>query len=226
MATYDTYAVWTWSFSGAQQTGSWLPGPVKLGFDPKVLTGMGYLERNELVAKAFTGRESMCALLPPTGATDLLFDRSSGFVATYDVTPAASYRVDPRERDLESIDREVGPGLRYRDAGGFDELELQGGATYRVSWSDPGIRRIAILAQMPVGEPESMTVDTGKDIAAFAADSQLPTRYVIDTPAGVDSVVITATRNVRLFRVSGFTEVPGFAGSDGPFLTDMASFCR
>src|SRR4029078_11723295 len=117
MATYDTYAVWTWSFSGAQQTGSWLPGRVKLGFDPKVLTGMGYLERNELVAKAFTGRESMCALLPPTGATDLLLERSSGFVARYEVKPAAAYRVDPRDRDLESIDREVGPGLRYRDAG-------------------------------------------------------------------------------------------------------------
>ena len=59
----------------------------------------------------------------------------------------------------------------------------------------------------------------------IATDLRTPVQFVVDTPAGVDGVQITASSPVRLFRVSGFTAAPQSAGSDGPFLTDTASFC-
>jgi hypothetical protein len=227
MATYDTYAVWTWSFTGAQQVSTWLPGAFKLGFDPEALTGMGYLERNQVVGRAFTGRAAMCSVLPSLSATELLLDGSDGLVATYDRTPASDYRIDPRHRSLETINREVGPGIMYQDLSGFDQLELLPGGSYRIGWSDPDIRQIAIVAHLPAGTPGPMTVDVGGQVGRFVADSGAPTRYVLDTPHGVqDGIVISASRRLRLFRVSGYAPVPGVDAPDGPFLIDTESFCR
>jgi hypothetical protein len=227
VATYDTYAVWTWSFTGAQQVSVWLPGPVKLGFDPEVLTGLGYLERHELTRRAFQGRSAMCNVLPPAGATKLLLDRMDGLVATYDVTPASQFRVDARDRDLESIDREVAPNVRYQDGGGFDQLLLQPGGTFAVDWVNPDIRAIVIVAQLPGGNEPALEARVGQDVVSFTAERTAPTRYVISTPDGVgDGILISASRGLRLFRVSGYTTVPGMEGPDGPFIVPTQEFCQ
>lgn len=227
MATYDMYSVWTWSFTGAQQVSVWIPGPVKLGFDPEVLTGLGYLERNELTRTGFQGRAAMCAILPTAGATMLLLDRSDGLVATYDRTPASEFRVDAGDRDLASINRPVAPGVVYQDGGGFDQLQLQPGGSYRVDWVDPNIRMIGIVAQLPRGDAPAMEVRVGGEVFNVTAEKASPTPYFIDTPNGVDDgIVISARQAFRLFRVSGYTVAPEMDGPDGPFTVPIADFCR
>jgi hypothetical protein len=227
LATYDTYAVWTWSFSGAQPVSVWLPGYVKLGFDPAAVTGLSYLDRQQILTSAFAGRDAMCDGFAQAGATTFLLDRSGGLVATYDRTPAMDYRVDPSVRTLASIEREVSPGVVYEDQNSYDFLLMTAGGSYHLDWVDPKIKRLAIVAQLATGEDPAMRVRVGGERIKFQASSADRAAYVVDTPLGVtDGVTIKARRNVRLFRISAFTRVPGVSGPDGPFIVEADRLCR
>jgi hypothetical protein len=155
VVTYDAYGTWVWSFSGAQVVAAWLPGPFKLGFDPAVLTGYGQVERWRDLALGFAGgRAGVCGLAAEYGAGSLLLDvETSGVLSAapgqvpigwYDATPAAGYRVDPAARTAATIDQIVGPGLRYRDLGIRDVLELTPGARWSPGWAGPDVAGVAI----------------------------------------------------------------------------------
>jgi hypothetical protein len=227
LGTYDTYALWTWSFSGAQPVSVWLPGYVKLGFDPAAVTGLGYLDRRQILTSAFAGRDAMCDGFAQAGATTFLLDRNDGLVATYDRTPAMDNRVDPSVRTLGSIEREVSPGVVYEDQNSYDLLLMSAGGSYHIDWVDPEIERLVIVAQLATGEDPAMTVRAGEKPVKFHASSAGRAAYVVETPSGVtDGVTIRARRNVRLFRISAFTHVPGVPGPDGPFLVEADRLCR
>jgi hypothetical protein len=227
LGTYDTYAVWTWSFSGAQPVSVWLPGYVKLGFDPAAVTGLSYLDREQILTSAFAGRDAMCDGFSRVGATTFLLDRNDGLIATYDRTPAMDYRVDPSARTLGSTEREVSPGVVYEDQNSYDLLLMSAGGSYHIDWVDRKIKRLVIVAQLATGSDPAMTVRAGEQMVRFRASSAGRASYVVETPSGVtDGITIHARRNVRLFRISAFTRVPGMSGPDGPFIVGTDRLCR
>jgi hypothetical protein len=228
LGTYDAYGAWAWSFSGAQPISLWLPGWLKLGFDPASATGLSYEERLNLERTAFAGQGAMCAVASRTDATVFLLDRRSGLVATYDRTPAMDFRVDPRDRNAASIRRTVEPGLKYRDNNTFDELDLARGGSYALPWSDPAIRMVTIEAVLPANiHRASLLVSVGDRVRKLRTLGDAPVTYVVETPNGVvGGLVLTADADVRLFRVSGYVAVAGAAGPDGPFLIETQALCQ
>ncbi len=170
VATYDAYGTWVWSFSGAQVVAAWLPGPFKLGFDPAVLTGHGQTERWRDVTSAFAGgRAGVCGLVAEYGAGSILLDEGEPVAGAgrlpllgwYDATPAAAYRVDPAARSAATIDRLVGPGLRYRDLGIRDVLELAPGASWTPGWAALDVVAVAIEVETAATGPVLRIVGPG-----------------------------------------------------------------
>ncbi|MEA2611852.1 MAG: hypothetical protein QOG32_1578, partial [Chloroflexota bacterium] len=139
--TYDAYEPWVWSLSGAQVPSLWLPGPFKLGFDPARLTGVGYLDRLRAQEAAFAGgRQAICAFSAAYHAGSILLDVEGGMVGLLDVAPASAYRVDPRLRSDDTIQRDLGGGLSYIDRGGLDVLHMTAGSTWAPAFRDAAER--------------------------------------------------------------------------------------
>jgi hypothetical protein len=209
LGTYDAFEVWAWSFTGAQVPSAWLPGPIKLGFDPTALTGSGYLDRVRRVEGAFdAGRQGICSLRSSDGVGVLLLEKSGGLVGAYDRTVASTFRVEPRDRSPLTIDREVGPGIRYVDQNGWDMLRLDFGATIALPWSDPTIGRLAIEARrVGGGFGPLLEVRAGTTSYVVEATGGRFQRIFLDI-AGADGVSLTALEAVDITRVTAFAPWP------------------
>src|SRR5262249_214607 len=132
VAAPEEYGSTLWAFSGAQVVSLWLPGPYKLGYEPKPLTGFGYQERVRRQARGFgRGVPGLCGLVRPFGLNAFVLDRLAGDrIGTVDVWPAAQYRRDRIDRDASDLSRRVAPGLTYRDENLDDVLRLDRRAQY------------------------------------------------------------------------------------------------
>jgi hypothetical protein len=226
VGTYDTNAIWSWSFSGAQVVSAFMPGYVKVGFDLDLLTGLGYEGRLRLQKSAFMGRDAMCRLLPSAGVSAFLLERSGGFVATYDQTTAMDYRVDPRDRNAANIERQVRADVVYYDRSDHDYLLIRKDGRYRTNWIDRDIRRVVIQARFGKVTAPTMRVIAGGRNVEFNGSESADDLYVLDVPAGLaNGVRVIALRPLRLYRVTAYEEIPGTAGPDGPFTIDVPSFC-
>jgi hypothetical protein len=233
--TYDAYETWVWSFSGAQVPSLWLPGPIKLGFDPAKLTGIGQLERWARQAAAFDGgRPAICADAAASGAGSIILDLDHGMVGTYDETPALPYRVDPKQRSELTIERNVAPGIDYLDMGGLDVLRLAPGATWQPAFRSPAMRWLAIefLVSPPPGdllEPVPLgTVTTAGGAIAFGQGLPPgPGRAVVPVDGVDDRVVVAASETFDLVRVTGFEPLPDLSlpTGNGPIRLDPSTFC-
>jgi hypothetical protein len=115
----------------------------------------------------------------------------------------------------------------YEDQNSYDYLQMSAGGSYHVDWVDPKIKRLVIVAQLATGEGPAMLVRAGDQRVKFQASSAGRAAYVVDAPSGVTGgVTIKARQNVRLFRISAFTRVPGVSGPDGPFIVEADRLCR
>lgn len=226
LGTYDTYATWTWSFTGASVVSAWLPGPFKLGFDPARVTGLGYLERLAIIDRSFRGRDALCSTLEPLGVDLFLLDRRDDLVAAYDHTPASRFRLDPRARATAEPLRLVAPGIEYQDLNGYDRLQMEPGASIRLDWTDPGIEELVIEVEASGGGSADLVVSAGGQTTDIGGNPGRR-RYVVRTPDGVQGdLTISARSRVWLYRVSGFVSIAGLEGRDGPFIVEGSVLCR
>ena len=238
--TYDAYATWVWSFSGSQVPSLWLPGPFKLGFDPAVLTGTGYLERVRAQEAAFSGGlPTICVGARASGAGSVILDVRSGRLGILDSTPASPYRVDPSERSQATIRRTVGAGLTYLDNGGYDALRLALGTTWSPPFEAPPGSLVSVEWTVPVAliGPDGVTVGdlfrieagSGKLLAGAGLSTGFAQAAIEVGPEG-GPITVTALRDSDLLRVTAF--VPSEAAirgtrqeGDGPSRFDPADLC-
>lgn len=227
VVTYDSQAAWLWSFSGAQVPSLWLAGYMKLGFDPEVMTGQGYLERVRNLDAAFdAGLPGVCALARTNGLDALVLWAHEGLVGLHDRSVGSPYRVEPDERDVSSIDRYVAPAVRYRDRNRIDTLELDPGGAISIPWVDPTVARIGVVARrLTPGDGPVLRVTTG----AGPTDVEVGTTrdWVWVGAAGVDGVRLEALAGVELVRVVAMAPWPRGTPplAEGLFIVDTAEAC-
>jgi hypothetical protein len=237
VATYDAYETWVWSFSGAQVPSAWLPGPVKLGFDPAKLTGTGQVERVAAQTAAFqAGRSAICSFARSVAADAVLLDARSGALGLRDINPAAPYRVDPRQRDGTSIVRLVGLGIEYRDRGSVDVLALAPGSRWSPGWDDPAATQLAIDVNVPAADPGALRtppapvllrlVDASgsQDVGGLGSGFH---RIVLPVGHGIHpNLAIEAVVSFDLMRVTAFEPASDAPATDGPLLMSVPGVCR
>jgi 6-pyruvoyl-tetrahydropterin synthase-like protein len=231
VVTYDAFGAWAWSFSGAQVISLWTPGPFKLGFDPKALTGQGYLERVRLLQAAFdAGPTGICELAESQGGDAILLRQFRGLVGLYDRSLASPYRLEPATRADAPLSRQIAPGTWYVDDNQRDVIRLEKGATLTIPWKAPEVTKLGLL----IAADEA----PGRDIATVRAGSTevpiagrirsgLAWEYV-DVPTVRNGVTIKALENVQVLELTGFAPWPGqplVGGGDGPFLVRPAELC-
>ncbi len=227
LGTYDAYEVWAWSFTGAQVPSAWLPGPIKLGFDPEKLTGSGYLDRVRRVETAFdTGRVGICSLRQSDRMGAVLLEASGGLVGSYDRTIASPFRVEPRDRTEATILRAVGPGMTYVDQNSWDMLRLDLGAVVSLPWHDEGIRRLMLdVRRVGGGVGPLLEVRTDDRSYLVYGDGGRFQRIVVEID-GADGIDVVALDALDMTRVTGFALWPEVAGrSDGLFTMSAADAC-
>jgi hypothetical protein len=237
VATYDAYETWVWSFSGAQVPSAWLPGPVKLGFDPAKLTGTGQVDRVAAQTAAFQGgRTGICAFARAVSADAVLLDARSGRLGLRDITPAAPYRVDPRQRDETSIVRPVLPGIEYRDRGSVDVLALAPTARWMPGWEDPAATQLAIDVGVPAPDPASPARAQPAPVLLRVSDSSGSQevgglgpgyhRIALPFARGIHpDLAIEAVAPFDLMRATAFEPAPDAPATDGPVLLSVAGVC-
>jgi hypothetical protein len=237
VASYDAYETWIWSFSGAQVPSLWLPGPIKLGFDPAVLTGTGQAERVRAQTAAFqAGIGGICGLARQFAADAILLDAEDGLVGLHDLSPAAPYRVDARERSQATISRQISPGIIYRDLGSLDVLTLEPGARWSPEWIVPEARLVAIEIAIPlpppgvpIAEPPDepalrisvggRSIDIGRRLAIGFH------RLTVPLDGLPSDLTVEALLPLNLIRVTAFSPMPGAEPPDGPVLMLTESRC-
>ncbi len=143
----DGDADFVWTETGAQPFSLWLPGSIKLGFDPKPETGLSYVQRVRTSEAAFReGLEGLCQLAHRRDAA-LVLRHDGSLLGTHDVRPSAKYRVDPKHRVADSLNRTVAPFTIYEDRNSSEALVLTPGAVLPVGFSGPGIRLLDVLLE-------------------------------------------------------------------------------
>lgn len=238
--TYDAYATWVWSFSGSQVPSLWLPGPVKLGFDPAVMTGIGYLERVRAQEAAFGGGlPTICAGARSSGAGSIVLDVRGGRLGLLDTTPASTYRVDPLERSRDTIRRQVAPGLTYLDNGGYDVLRLAPGTTWSPPFEAPAGSLVTVEWTVPIAliGPDGVTATdllrveagSGRILAGRNLASGFASATIEVGPEG-GPIAVTALRDLDLLRVTAFVPSDGVArgsrsAGEGPSRFDPDALC-
>ena len=236
--TYDAYEPWVWSFSGAQVPSLWLPGPFKLGFDPEKLTGISYLDRLRAQETAFEGGlPALCSFSSAFDGGSIVLDVEQGMLGLRDVTPASAYRVDPADRDADTIIRDLGGGLTYVDLGGLDVIRMAAGSAWAPPFRDPAARLLAVEIEVPVPRPgvtattttaPLIEIDTGTVKIPFGAGLEPGWARVVVPVDGVgDDVTIRALDAVDLVRVTAFEPVPAIAlpVDHGPVRFDPDTLC-
>ena len=238
VASYDAYETWIWSFSGAQVPSLWLPGPVKLGFDPRVLTGSGQVERVQAQTAAFqSGIGGICSLAARFAADAILLDAEGGLIGLHDISPGAPYRVDPRERSEATISRPISPGTTYRDLGSLDVLTLEPGTTWSPGWVVPDAGLVAVEITVPLPPPGSgvlippdapaIRVTTGGRWFDLGR-ALLPGFHRLTLPLDdgfARDLAIEALQPLDLVRFTAFSPLPGVVVPDGPVIRPTASWC-
>lgn len=238
VASYDAYETWIWSFSGAQVPSLWLPGPVKLGFDPAVLTGTGQVERVQAQTAAFqSGIDGICGLAARFATDAILLDAEGGLIGLHDISPAAPYRVDPRERSEATISRQISPGITYRDLGSLDVLTLEPDATWSPGWTVPDAGHIAIEIQIPLpppgfenlpppDEPAVRVTTGGRSVELGRALAPGFYRFMLPLEGGLaGDLAVEALLPLNLVRFTAFSPLEGVGGPDGPVLMPTPSWC-
>jgi len=239
--TYDAYATWVWSFSGSQVPSLWLPGPFKLGFDPAVLTGTGYLERVRSQEAAFDGGlPAICAWARASGAGSIVLDVRSGRLGILDTTAGSAYRVDPADRSEATIRRTVGEGLTYLDLGGYDALRLAPGASWSPSFEAPPGSLVIVEWTVPValigrdgvtaGDLFRVEAGAGSLLAGAGLTSGFA-RVAVEAGPDGGPIVVTALRDTDLLRATAFVPSDAVASgsggaSDGPSRFDPTRLCE
>jgi len=222
--TYDSKGAAMWSFSGARVYSAFLPVVIKPGFDLARVTGVGYRERVRRMDAAFgSGRTGLCRLGRAADADAFALDAHDGLIGVYDRTPAAPYRTDPRDRTAASIDREVAPGVRYRDdyALGEDYLRVAAGGTVSVPWRAPDVRLLEIQTRASPDAGPVVEVRAGDAVVTLDAG-----RSRVALPGGApNGLEVTALQPVDLREVTGFAPVPGVVRGDGPFVISRTRLC-
>ncbi len=229
----DGDADFVWTETGAQPFSLWLPGSIKLGFDPKDETGLSYLERLKISEAAFhEGLGGLCRLASRRDAA-LVLRHDGSLLGTRDVRPSAKYRVDPKDRVASSLTRVVGHDIVYEDRNDSEALVLYPGATLPVGFSGPRIKMVDVLLEprypdvfanprltlrLPDGT-EIHPTQTRLDRNSFRLRYRLPDGL----PAG--STLNTQDR-VSIVRMIGYEPVAGFHGiGSGPVVVNQAAVC-
>jgi hypothetical protein len=225
----DNDALYVWRHSGAHPFSFLQAGAAKLGFDLERLTGTSYLDRVRTSERA-QGIPGLCALADKEDADFLVLRRDGDLLGTYDSRPSAPYRVDPRSRTTETVDRRVGPGLRYLDLSATELLEVAPGAGLKLRWSSPDVRRVDVyqdrarpVPPMVLVLPDGRRIVPRLERAGSALILQFPTPDGV--PRGAELVANRRGR-ARISRVIGYEHVPGISESRGPVVIDPAALCR
>lgn len=226
--TYDAYAAWTWSFSGAQVVSLWLPGYFKLGFEPKDLTGLGYLQRVRLLDDAFSkGSAGLCSLAGRVGAEGFVLDERPGLIGTHDLTPASRFRLDPAIRDTAPLRRTVAPLVEYVDEANYDLLALRKGGRLPVDWVAPRLRLLVMEARIggSIAKPALTVYVDGAPHQLGEGLGPGWHQLTLDLPGGVrEGIEIEALRGLQLRRVTGFVPMEGLTRT-GPAYLPAAELC-
>jgi hypothetical protein len=228
--TYDTEAPWVWSLTGANVFSLWLPGPIKLGFDPAPLTGLGFLERVGLATNAFdAGLPGICDLARAEGIRTVLLQSLNDLVATHDHPFAAPYRTDPAERDKLADVREVGPGISYVDSG-QDWLLVDAGTSVSIPFTGDHLERVAVEVrnenpQRPVritlrGDDWEFSERTNPDNSIQAL------RFEPLDRAGASGMTVESDGPVLLLRALGYEDVALGQPETGAFLATTDAVCE
>jgi hypothetical protein len=228
--TYDSYAAWAWSFSGAQVVSLWLPGPFKLGFDPGPLTGASYLDRVGALNRAFDhGLDGLCDIAASSQSDMLLLEARDGRLGLYDRTAASPYRVDPADRDAASIDRVISPGVRYVDLNAQDRLRMAAGGEVTVEWQAGDVEQIGLLVVPRVkgdGQPLMTVAVDGASTPVWQGGAGGARWVYVDTPGVHAEIRITALREMDLLRVTGFAPPAiDLPYGDGPMVLSRSALC-
>jgi hypothetical protein len=229
IAAPEEYGASLWAYSGAQVVSLWLPGPYKLGYDPKPLTGFGYEERVHRQAEAFgRGVPGLCGLARPFELDAFVLDRLAGDrIGTFDVWPAAQYRRDRIDRNTSDLNRVVAPGLRYRDEGAKDVLALEPGAGFTTSWSPGAVDVARVSFQNRKQKPARVEISSGDTTKVFTVPpvARIDTIFQDRAYRALGPITVRAVDRVDLMRVEGFEPVPSLAGPDGPFIVTPGRLC-
>ena len=225
----DGDGVYIWEETGAQPFSLWLPGWVKLGFDPAQVTAHSYRDRVSMQSAAFAaGLPGICRLAQQVGAHAIVLRRRGDLVGTYDDDPAAQYRVEPKDRSAKTIDRIVAPGIQYLDRNVLDALVLSAGYALPLRFASPTVRRVDVILRSP--RPKSsltLVLSNGRVLDPRREQVGSDVALVFDAPDGIPSGSrLVATSAAMVTRVIGYEPVPGVTGSsDGPIALDPATIC-
>ena len=229
----DGDADFVWTETGAQPVSLWLPGSIKLGFDPKAETGLSYLERVRMSEAAFhEGLDGLCRLAHRHDAA-LVLRHDGSLLGTRDVRPSAKYRVDPKHRVASSLNRAVAPDTVYEDRNSSEALVLTPGAVLPVGFSGPRIKLLDVLLEpmypdvfanprLTLRFPDGTAI---QPVQKRLARNSIRLRYRLPNglPAGS---ALDAQDQVSIVRMIGYEQVPGFHGAgSGPVVVNQAAVC-
>jgi hypothetical protein len=229
----DGDADFIWTESGAQPLSLWLPGSIKLGFDPKAETGLSYLERVHRSEAAFhEGLDSLCRLARADDA-EIILRHDGSRLGTFDVRPSAQYRKGPKHRTAASLQREVAPYTIYDDRNESEVLTVFPGASLPLGFQGDAVQMVDVLL-----EPRYPDVFASPNLSlAFPDGTVIPPelaqlgrnsyrlRYL--TPNGLpEGATINALDRTSISRIIGYEDVPGFHGEgSGPVIVNQAEVC-
>ncbi|MGZ6980149.1 MAG: hypothetical protein ACXVJW_18710 [Acidimicrobiia bacterium] len=228
----DEDADFVWAGSGAQPLSLWLPGSIKLGFDPKAETGMGYLTRLHTSEAAFTrGLGAVCALARRNDG-EIILRHDGALLGTHDVRPSAKYRVGPKDRTKRTLVRVVAPKTTYEDRNLSEVLVLDPGATLKVGFAGAPITMVDVILEPLYPDSFSphvtMRFPDGTEIRPEVVQlARNSIRLRFQTPNGVPpgARLVAADRN-SVIRIIGYERVRGFDRSGtGPVIVDQAAVC-
>ena len=229
----DGDADFVWTETGAQPFSLWLPGSIKLGFDPKAETGLSYLERVRRSESAFhEGLPGLCRLARDQDAA-LVLRHEGSLLGTRDIRPSARYRVGPKHRTASSLTRTVAPFTVYDDRNSSEALILFPGATLPLGFAGPGIKVLDVILEPRYPDvfanPRlTLRLPDGREVPPLdkrLGRNSIRLRY--RTPAGIpDGAQLVAQDRVSIVRVIGYEQVPGFhATGSGPVVVNQAKVC-
>lgn len=224
----DGDGVYIWEQTGAQPFSLWLPGWVKLGFDPGQVTPYSYLDRVSMQSTAFAaGLPGICRLAKKAGAHAIVLRRSGALLGTYDDTPAARYRVDPKDRSAKTVSRIVAPGIKYLDRNALDLLALSAGYALPLRFSSPTISRVDVVLRSAVPKSSlELILGDGRVLQPRRDRLGKEVSLVFDADGIPSGSRLMARRGVVISRVIGYESVPEVTrSSQGPVVLDPAKVC-
>ncbi|MEO6469582.1 MAG: hypothetical protein ABIP21_10820 [Acidimicrobiia bacterium] len=228
----DNDAMFVWTQTGAQPYSSWISGSIKLGFDPKSLTGTGYLTRVHRLADAFdAGRSGVCALARSSHSRAVVLRRLDGMLGTHDVRPAARFRVGPGRRDVASTNRTIGPGTRYLDLNATDMVQIETGSSIELDWVAAASVRTVEVTVFPPTDAADVVVLTLPDGTTIRPRLRAEGAYLsFETPHGVpQGSKLVANTTIAIERVIGYESVDGVAvrgAPHAPIVVPTSLLCR